>query len=222
MRKIKKVLLFIVICICVVNLIIWTGCTTAQSQMVRNIFDEMYYAAIPDYIYSGSLNSFLTKANFSNVSSYQNMQYEAQYTYENQKLIMACNVYKHSYLNKNESIVIRANYQKKNIDFVLSIDCGIDGTNVYYGENILNICYRYNVENQCLTLSIWIVSDMLGITCSSEVVKEFMKEHNISDEDLEYYKNYMLCEKIIPDWIEGNKKETKFSEDNWGDFTFGG
>lgn len=63
---------------------------------------------------------------------------------------------------------------------------------------------------------------MLGITCSSEVVKEFMKEHNISDEDLEYYKNYMLCEKIIPDWIEGNKKETKFSEDNWGDFTFGG
>lgn len=52
-----------------------------------------------------------------------------------------------------------------------------------------------------------------------EQISAFLKEHNITTDFVEQYKNHFLYERVLSDWVTGNGSRSRFSNDNFGNFT---
>ena len=53
----------------------------------------------------------------------------------------------------------------------------------------------------------------------SKTLEEFLQENNITQQDIRNYQEYFLYEKLLTDWVTGNKERSFFAVDNYGEFT---
>jgi len=97
-------------------------------------------------------------------------------------------------------------------------------------EEHLYLGYYYDVETKTLTLgSITVRSDRYDAGAPRprfyrthrypDVVSDFMNRHNLTQEEVQELLDYALFDYFLPLWYETTQSNTRFSPDNWGEFT---
>lgn len=51
-----------------------------------------------------------------------------------------------------------------------------------------------------------------------EEVSAFLREHEITREEIEGYRDYFLYDKVLSDWVEGNGERSLFTQEDHGDY----
>ncbi|MDO5603147.1 MAG: TipC family immunity protein [Oscillospiraceae bacterium] len=51
-----------------------------------------------------------------------------------------------------------------------------------------------------------------------EEVSAFLKEHEITREEIEGYRDHFLYDKVLRDWVEGNGERSLFTQEDHGDY----
>ena len=173
-----------------------------ESRKIDNVFDEMYlpikYPAegMPSFYYVPETGGLMQ-------SPYSDYFYMGGYRAQ--------------YLRNGEHISIFLNFEKQRLLIFAAMEI----------ENSSCLSYDYAYYFKTKTLEIKPLTiytrDHAKLGVEAEIndaaeVDAFLREHGITREYIERYKNYFLYDKILTDWVNGNSKHSKFNIGNYGDF----
>lgn len=210
MKVIKKTIIIGLIILAIVLLI--GGYLFMNEIKSQNIFDEIYYA------WAYYPNILPTEPNFSNVKAFEGHPNDDE-IFESK--------------NSNKSLLLI--FDKQYIESSLRVQLSIYVENT---KEIIIVCSKFYAENEDLTIIInynqmekkiqifpvVIYSKKLGFEYGTEdkdyaIVEQFLKENNITKEEIEKYKEYFLYEVTIGSWVDGNGELSKFTREKPGKFT---
>jgi len=82
----------------------------------------------------------------------------------------------------------------------------------------LTIRFAYYPKTKTLVLSaVDLITDYDGN--KDKTLEEILQENNITQQDIRSYQEYFLYEKLLTDWVTGNKERSLFTVDDFGEFT---
>ena len=200
MRRKRVILPAIAVVLCIV---LGIGAFLFVSERrIDNVFDEMYQSV---------KHPTLTDARFSYV---QELGRTESIGYSD-NLLMA--EYKPESINQGEDITLYIHTDNNTVLVLATVEIK-DNKCLYFK-------YYYHFDTKTLEiepLDIFIMYSVyydidLG-TDNGEDVSAFLHENHISREDVERYRDYFLYDKVLADWLNGNKEHSRFSTSDYGSF----
>lgn len=181
-----------------------------KAAKVKNVFDEMYYAdvqPIPKIYTTTSFQPLVVAKVLENIP-------------DNVKKNYARNINLESYLEKalqgNESLDIYFDKNREELTAIGALNYSKDSNE----SEALQVIYTYQMKSKKVTETIAVLSEEYPETDyrTSELkeIEKFMEAHDLTKEDLTYYREYFLYEKLLADWFAHNPK-SRFSLDDLGD-----
>lgn len=229
MKILKKLLVIAGVAIVAIALLIGGGFFVDRLKF-KNVFDEMYYAWI-DYPQS---YRFAIRPGFWNTIPLAGRPTcdDIQDSVEYDRLLLS---YDSDYMKPNTKMFLAVwNKDSENADLVawykgsdyVDISVVFAGIVEYSEGEELVLLFIYNVEKKILFFEeIMVETDkileglLLFPPLPHEKVERFLKENNITKEEIESYQRYFLYEVAVGSWVEGNGALSKFSKWNPGKFT---
>ena len=180
-----------------------------KAAKVKNAFDEMYYAdvqPIPKIYTTTSFQPLVVAKVLENIP-------------DNVKKNYARNINLESYLEKslqgNERLNLYFDKNKEEVRVIGSLNYSKDPNE----SEALQIIYTYQMKSKKVTETIAVLSEEYAETdyrtSDLKEVGKFIEDHDLTEEDLTYYREYFLYEKLLPDWFAHNPK-SRFSLDDLG------
>ncbi len=202
MRK-KKITLMISL---IAVLVVLIASLFLLSPKAANVYDEMYLTMKSS---SGDKYTSLITPNFSQ----RNTHFSGNMYGEDPQ----SRYYRPEFLRENESLAIAYSESNKGIVVIYSYKLE---------DEYLSITYRYYSEKKELVIRpIRVVSEesmaAKGLTGTEdkEFVLPFLEEKGITRTQIEEIKEFIIFERVLPDWFMENWYSSEFSMDNLGDFT---
>lgn len=178
----------------------------------ENVYDEMYLTMKS---YSNSGDSFLF---FSAPPAYDYTLRDLHFSSQLHWIDNSSSRY-YGPEDLRETEFLSISYSEKNKSVNFSYRLGLDDGDIF-------IQFLYNSQSKMLVCNPITISSVESKeksgpepTKNAEFVLPFFVENDIEMEDIEAIKNYVLNEKILPDWFEANAGKSKYSMDNLGEFT---
>jgi hypothetical protein len=175
----------------------FSGC---RMTMIKNVFDEIYYSEPKAATILGLSTSFY------NVEPFQKRSIaDAPENLVGLK-------YNKNYLEKDEAIHIEIDTADKTI--------AVTFTKKPAEEASFQVVFKYYVDDKVLEYcSLNVNTPEEAYTRDPKKAREFMERYGITDADIEEYRRWLVYDRIIADWCEGNGAASAFTPQSPGEFT---
>jgi hypothetical protein len=201
--KSKKIIFPAIAVILCIILVLGIFFFMKSGEKMENIFDEMYLSI---------KNPTATESRFGFVREIEDVSLVSESDY------LHSGVYKSSALENGERITIFVNMKREEFSVCASIE--IENTQcIFY-------TYDYNTETRVLDIKpiILLAYNYLELDVEQYIedakrLDAFLREHQVTREYIEKYRDYFLYDKVLTDWVKGNGERSKFTVGNYGDFT---
>lgn len=196
--------------IAIILIVLLGGVYLFRESKVKNVFDEMYYAdvqPIPKIYTSTSFQPLVVAKVLENIPDNVKRNYGQNINLES---------YLEQSLQGNERLNLYFGKNKEEVRVIGSLNYSKDPNE----SEALQIIYTYQMKSKKITETIEVLSEEYAETDfrTSELkeIEKFMEEHDITEENLTYYREYFLYRKLLPDWFAHNPK-SRFTLDDLGD-----
>jgi len=182
--------------------------------MIRNAFDEMYYA------HEGTTNIPWTFASYDNAQLYRFGHLDGDSYRFPKEGVFRENYVGDNFLKSNELIKIQGNTIEQTLSFICRVGYGIyaskeesEGTGIWFE-------YTYDIEKKTLTmkplyLQKYQLEQGTSFIYDAEIVAEFLASKEVTREEIEEWNDYFLYQKVLADWFRANGM-SRFSMRNLG------
>lgn len=179
----------------------------------QNVFDQMFYTRVRTHYEWFGGNQ---KTSFNNMEQLEDISKDAE-LYSTQEGVFE-ESYKKDYTGEDNYITIDFYREEKIIIFSYRIEFPSEDERLW-------MTYTYDLERKKLIKEpLSIVSSMYNSESQYNTdlfqIKDLLSRHNLTLQEIEQTQYWFLYDRILADWLDANKNQSRFSLENLGRFKF--